>query len=186
MLKKLDLNGAWMARGFDGQHGGPESFLGERADLRTFLPAQVPGDIHLDLQRAGLVGDYNIGLNAQEQRWVEEQYWLYRRTFDAPADTARKRAWLVFEALDLCARIFLNGEEIGSHANRFVPCRLDVTGRLREGENVLCVLVESGLYSVSEKPGRDYSLQMDPPTAQEELAAQARSTASPGTGHRAS
>lgn len=161
MLKKLDLNGAWMARGFDGQHGGPESFLGERADLRTFLPAQVPGDIHLDLQRAGLVGDYNIGLNAQEQRWVEEQYWLYRRTFDAPADAAGKRAWLVFEALDLCARIFLNGEEIGSHANRFVPCRLDVTGRLREGKNVLCVLVESGLYSVSEKPGRDYSLQMD-------------------------
>jgi len=163
MLKKLDLNGAWLARGFDGQHGGPESFLGDRADLRTFIEALVPGDIHLDLQRAGLVGDYNIGLNALEQRWVEEQYWLYRRTFEAPALAQGTRAWLVFEALDLVARIFLNGEEIGHHANRFVPCRVEVTGRLRAGENVLCVLLESGLYWVSDKPGREYSLQMDHP-----------------------
>ena len=161
MLSKLDLNGTWRARGFDGQHGSPESFLAPGADERVFIDAEVPGDIHLDLQREGLVGDPNIGLNVQNQRWVEEQMWVYRRTFTAPVDSIGRRAWLVFDALDLVADVYLNGEKVGSHANVFVPCRIDVSGKLQEGENALAVRVESGLYSVAEKSSKDYQPGMD-------------------------
>ena len=113
VLSKLDLNGTWKARGFDWQHGSPEAYVGPYVSERVFMDAEVPGDIHLDLQRIGLVEDRNIGLNAQNQRWVEEQIWVYRRTFVAPADALGKRAWLMFEALDLVADIYLNGEKIG-------------------------------------------------------------------------
>lgn len=161
MLQTLDLNGTWKARGFDGQHGSPEAFVAPEVSERVFIDAEVPGDIHLDLQRAGLVDDRNIGLNAQNQRWVEEQVWVYRRTFEAPADAINKHAWLVFDSLDLVADIYLNGEKVGSHANLFTPCRIDVTGKLKEGSNALAVRIESGLYSVSDKPGNDYNRGLD-------------------------
>ena len=161
MLSRLDLNGTWKARGFDFQHGSPDVYVGDGADERVFMDAQVPGDIHLDLRKLGLVGDPNIGLEAQNQRWVEEQVWVYRRSFIAPANALGKRAWLVFDALDLVADIYLNGEKIGSHANVFLPCRIDVSGKLKDGENTLAVRIESGLYSVAEKPSQDYNPAMD-------------------------
>lgn len=161
MLSKLDLNGTWKARGFDGQHGWPETYVAPGADERIFIDAEVPGDIHLDLERIGLVEDRNIGLNAQNQRWIEEQIWVYRRCFDAPAESVGKRAWFIFDALDLVADIYLNGEKIGSHANVFTPCRIDVTGKIREGENTLAVRIEGGLYSVAEKPSKNYNPSLD-------------------------
>lgn len=161
MLSKLDLNGTWRARGFDGQHGAPEGYVGRDADERVFIDAEVPGDIHLDLERLGQVEDRNVGFNARNQRWVEESIWVYRRRFDAPADAMGKRTWLVFDSLDLVADIYLNGEMIGSHANVFTHCRIDVTGKLVDGENTVAVRIESGLYSVAEKPSKDYNPATD-------------------------
>ncbi|MCX6374674.1 MAG: hypothetical protein NTU88_01310, partial [Armatimonadetes bacterium] len=143
-------------RGFDGQHGSPESYLGEGADERTFIEARVPGEVHLDLERAGIIQDCNLGLNAQSARWVEEQVWVYRTKFTAHEDALSQHAWLVFEGLDISAIIYLNGQEIGRHENAFIPCRLDVTGKLRPGENTLAVRIESGLYSVADKQGQGY------------------------------
>jgi beta-mannosidase len=157
MLSSLDLNGTWKIRGFDGQHGRPEQYVGDDADERTFIDAHVPGEIHLDLERAGLIQDIQVGLNAQAARWVEEQVWLYRTKFDAPKGALSQHAWLVFEGLDLNAVVYLNGEQIGTHDNAFVPCRLDVTGKLREGVNTLAVRIESGLFSVAEKQAAGYS-----------------------------
>ena len=161
MLSSLSLNGVWKLRGFDGQHGRPESYLGPDADERIFIDARVPGEVHLDLEREGLIADCNVGLNAQAARWVEEQVWVYRTRFDAPDESRSRRAWLVFEGLDLNAVIYLNGEEIGRHDNCFIPCRLDVTGKLRAGENVLAVRIESGLYSVAEKQSEGYATGLE-------------------------
>lgn len=161
MLSKLNLSGTWKARGFDGQHGAPETYVIPDADERVFFDAVVPGDIHLDLQREGLVGDPNVGLNVQNQRWVEEQIWVYRRKFTAPDGCIDKNVWLVFDALDLVADIYLNGEKIGSHADVFTPCRLNVTGKIRQGENTVAVRIESGLYHVADKPSQNYNTSMD-------------------------
>lgn len=162
MLSSLSLNGTWKVRGFDGQHGRPDQYgCSEDADERIFIDAQVPGEIHLDLERAGWIPDCNIGMNAQSARWVEEQVWVYRTCFDAPKEAISQHAWLVFEGLDLNAVIYLNGKEIGRHLNAFMPCRLEVTGRLREGENALAISIESGLYYVSDKHGLGYNPTLD-------------------------
>lgn len=155
-MKTLSLNGTWKIRGFDGQHGRPEQYTGITADERIFIPAQVPGEIHLDLEREGWIQDCNYGTNAQSARWVEEQVWVYRTTFDAPPEACAQHSWLVFEGLDLNAVVYLNGEEIGRHDNAFVPCRLDVTGRLRDGSNTLAVVIESGLYGSADKEAAGY------------------------------
>jgi len=117
--------------------------------------------VHLDLERAGWIPDCNIGMNAQSARWVEEQVWVYRTRFEAPQEAVSQHSWLVFDGLDLNAVIYLNGEEIGRHLNAFVPCRLDVTGKLRDGENFLAVRIESGLYWVAEKQAGGYSYGLE-------------------------
>lgn len=161
MQQSLSLNGNWKLRGFDGQHGQPEHFCATDADERTFINAKVPGEVHVDLQRAGWLEDPNIGLNTLSSRWVEEQVWVYRTKFEAPPEALSQTCWLVFDGLDLNAVVYLNGNEVGRHANAFYPCRIDVSGKLLEGENVLAVRIEGGLYRVSDKPGLPYLDQLD-------------------------
>jgi beta-mannosidase len=102
--------------------------------------------------RAGLIGDPRNGLNHLSARWVEEQFWSYRKDFDAPGEIAGQRVWVNFECLYLGAEIVLNGEVVGTHNNAFRPCRIDVTGKVKPGANRLVVHLESGLYGVADKP----------------------------------
>ena len=87
--------------------------------------------------------------------------WFYRRAFDAPTLAPGERAWLTFDRLELAAVIYLNGVEVGRHANAFYPCQIDITEQMREGENVLVVGVEAGLFHASERPSEGYGMQYD-------------------------
>lgn len=156
MSPHLDLNGTWLMQWSDGQRGRLEHAAQPVTDESRFISARVPGEVHLDLMQAGLIQEPSLGNNHLACRWVEESYWSYRRTFTPPADALAARAWLVFEGLDYAAQILLNGEEIASHHNVFHPCRVEVTGKLQPGENLLTVHLESGLWSVADKPATGY------------------------------
>jgi beta-mannosidase len=161
LTETLDLDGTWQVRWTDGQRG--RTAYAERAetDPVRYIEARVPGEIHLDVMRAGWIDDPRVGTNCLAARWVEECLWSYRRFFDAPVEALGARAWLCFDGLDLAATIVLNGEEIGRHANSFHPCRLEVTGKLRPGRNLLTVHVDGGLYEVAEKPYTGYGVALD-------------------------
>ena len=162
MNNHIDLNGAWDLRWTDGQRGDrlPRA-TGPHADEMPSIAAQVPGEVHLDLMRAGLLAEPGVGLNCLAARWVEETIWYYRRTFDSPALAAGEQAHLVFECLDLAASIHLNGKDVGQHSNAFYPCRINVTEALRAGENTLVVAVEAGLFAMADRPGKGYGMQPD-------------------------
>jgi beta-mannosidase len=157
-MNQLDLNGAWRMRPTDGQRGRSEFANRDQVDEARYFDATVPGEVHLDLWRQGVIADPYVGANCLSARWVEEMIWSYRRTFEAPPEAvqpgagAGARAWLVFEQLDLVAAIVLNGVEIGRQANVFHPCRIEVTGKLRPGTNVLAVHLDGGLYHIMDKP----------------------------------
>ena len=152
MLQAQDLSGTWRVRWSDGQRGRAEYANRDVVDEVRFIDAQVPGEVHLDAWKAGWIQDPYVGTNCLAARWVEECIWSYRREFDAPPEALKSRAWLVFDGLDCIATIVLNGQEVGKHRNTFYPCRLDVTGKLREGKNVLAVHLDGGLYDVADKP----------------------------------
>ncbi|MFQ3549534.1 MAG: sugar-binding domain-containing protein [Armatimonadota bacterium] len=163
MTNYISLDGNWKIRGFDGQHGFPQNFIKEDCDETVFYPAIVPGEIHLDLEREGIIDDLNFADNAQKARWVEEQVWVYRKKFEAPSEALNKPCWIVFEGLDLDAQIYLNGELIGTHCNAYIPCRINITEKLKQGENTLAVMLDGGLYYVSDKNGKDYNPNFDHP-----------------------
>lgn len=168
-MMKQSLNGIWKIRWTDGQRGGSPHFakepgqpldadlLGHPKDISNlydpvkWIDASVPGEVHLDLLRAGLIDDPYIGTNVLKCRWVEEFVWYYRKVFDAPQAACSANAVIRFMGLDYGAVIYLNGREIARHANAFRPLLVDVTGKLSDKGNVLVVALESGLYSISEK-----------------------------------
>ena len=160
MSGHLSLNGTWALTWTDAQNFLlPEYYTTSTVDGKKFLPAQVPGSVHEALGALGLQDDVNIGLNAMRARWIEEQMWIYRTTFTANSHACSESAWLVFERLEYDAIIYLNGEKIAAHANANRPARIQVTGKLKEGDNSLAVRVDAGLFGIADKPARDYADQ---------------------------
>jgi beta-mannosidase len=108
MFSTLDLNGTWQLGWADGVRGNTALAERDAIDPARFMPAEVPGEVHLDLERAGLIEDVRLGNNALRARWVEEYRWIYRKEFDAPAEALEATgAWMNFEGLDLAARMVL-------------------------------------------------------------------------------
>ena len=149
----LSLNGTWELTHteFD-----PDYYTAPTLHGRRMFPAAVPAPIHQVLMDLGLVEDPRIGLNSLKARWVEEQFWVYRHTFTAPKEAAQQNIWLCFDRLELNATVWLNGQEVGTHANAQRPARFLVTGKLKAGENLLVVKIESGLYDVIDRPVGEY------------------------------
>lgn len=109
------------------------------------LPAEVPGHVHLDLQRAGVIPDPFERMYERAVAWVDAADWLYECTFsvDGAEVASGTRRLLRFDGLDTIAEIRLDGEVIGRLDNMFVPHELDVTDRLGEGEHRLEVQFSS-------------------------------------------
>lgn len=116
----------------------------------NWIPADVPGHVHLDLVRAGVIGDPFWRMQERGCQWVDRADWTYRTTFPVDAERLAARGphgrhFLHFHGLDTLARVFLNGALVGSAENFFLPHRFDVTDALREGDNELRVEFDSAL-----------------------------------------
>ena len=153
----LSLNGIWSLTWAEGgQLSWPYEFCQEKpAAGRPLLAAEVPSPVHRVLEKHGLLDDPNLGMNSFRARWVEECFWIYRRTFSAPETACSGTAHLVFDRLEMTGKILLNGEEVGICDNALYPVRVDVSGKLRRGENTLTVVLESGVFSYADHAGKN-------------------------------
>ncbi len=114
------------------------------SDLDAWLPAEVPGHVHLDLERAGIIPNPFERMNERGVQWVDERAWAYQATFEVDAaDLAGARHVLRFEGLDTFATVLLSGHEVGRFENMFVPHEIDVTDTLQAGANTLEVRFEA-------------------------------------------
>ncbi len=98
---------------------------------------EVPEAIHLQLH---LYPDRPYW--GDHLRKINEQAWIYRRTFHLP-DRGFSRVRLLFEGVDYYAQVWLNGIFAGEHEGAFDPFHLDVTDLVHPGENSLAVRVTS-------------------------------------------
>jgi len=102
-----------------------------------WLPAEVPGHVHLDLMANGIIPDPHQAMHEMGVQWVDETDWSYRTEFEWSPKPELPRRVLRFNGLDTVCTVLLNGEAIANHDNMFVPLEIDVTDRLREGKNEL-------------------------------------------------
>jgi beta-mannosidase len=144
-MSTIELNGRWQILERPLEQAGLRGLAGALRCKRDWLPARVPGEVHLDLMRAGRMEEPLVSTNAQESRWPEQKSWWYRRTFTVPKRLlGMERLQLVFEGIDLYGQVFVNGCLVGECANAFVPAVFDVRNALRQGRNELVVRVTCG------------------------------------------
>lgn len=108
--------------------------------------AVVPGCVHRDLHRHGLIPDPFWGANELDLQWIEERDWEYRASFTVPATLLEEAVIeLVADGLDTIATVRLNGHVVGRAENMFVGHRWTVKRLLRGGKNELSILFGSAL-----------------------------------------
>ena len=108
------------------------------------IEADVPGCVHADLIRAGLLPDPYLAANELAARWIGDCHWRYSARFEAgeevfgaaggPGDA---RLDLVFDGIDTLAVVQLNAFKLGRVDNMHATWRFDVRQNLQRGGNRL-------------------------------------------------
>eukprot|EP00731_Ephydatia_muelleri_P016388 Em0009g812a len=74
------------------------------------IPATVPGQVHLDLWRAGIIGDPYLEYNDDTLKWVAYSDWIYSTTFSlSQSDIEGNTVFLKCDGLDTVAQIMGGG-----------------------------------------------------------------------------
>lgn len=116
----------------------------ELLGVTEWMPATVPGGVHQDLFKAGLIENPYEDLNSIRCEWVENRWWVYRTEFAMPALKASASAHavdLVCKGIDYEALIYWNGRLLGEHRGMYEPAQYPVTGLSAEGESVELLIV---------------------------------------------
>jgi len=110
----------------------------DATERSAWHPAVVPGCVHRDLERNGLIPDPFFGTHELDLQWIEHRDWEYAATFQVSAAAlAEETVELVCDGLDTLATITLNGRTVARTDNMFIGWRWDVTPFLRRGRNEL-------------------------------------------------
>ncbi|WP_022882939.1 glycoside hydrolase family 2 protein [Gryllotalpicola ginsengisoli] len=117
------------------------------------IPAVVPGVIHTDLLRAGVIADPFDGDNEAAQQWIGDTSWRYRTTFEWHDDGSIRHD-LVAYGLDTVATVTLNGREVARTENQHRSYRWDARELLVDGDNELVVEFAAPVPEVTERAER--------------------------------
>ena len=113
------------------------------------VEATVPGNLEIDLERAGIIENPFYAAN-HSKRDCEYLHAFYIKKFEYSGGMDMPR--LVFEGLDTVAEIYLNGKEIGRTENMLIEHSLSVLGALRVGENELVVHIRPAVIEARRYP----------------------------------
>ncbi len=139
----LNLNQNWQFR----QSGASDA---------EWLPATVPGDVHLDLLANKRIPDPFYRDDESKLQWIEQASWEYQGTFDVPPGLLGKaNVDLVFDGLDAAAEVYLNDAHVLSANNMFRIWRVPVKDHLHAGKNVLRVEFPSPIKAAEKVAATD-------------------------------
>jgi beta-mannosidase len=115
------------------------STLTRARDAQTICPAQVPGSVQYALRAAGILPDWNVGLQARECEWVENRQWMYETILPDEWLEPGKTHRLSCLGLDYSGSVWLNGKFVGDFRGTHVPHVFDLTPHLAEtGKYTVC------------------------------------------------
>jgi len=113
------------------------------------IPAVVPGNLELDLFRAGRIEEPFFGLN-QWNRDCEYLHMFYVTEFNYGGGYESPE--LYFEGLDTFAEIYLNGTFLAQTDNMLIPHAIPSGGALRNGINELLIHIRPAVIEARKYP----------------------------------
>ena len=118
----------------------------DNSDVKQWHPAQVPGVVHTDLLRNGLIPDPFDRDNEFRLQWIGLTDWEYQTTFQVDsAWFGHEHVDLVFDGLDTFADVYLNDQVILHSDNMFRHWRIPAKPLLKPGQNTLRIVFHSGI-----------------------------------------
>ena len=140
MRKQLSLNGTW--RFLADVYGEGETFGWQKTDHDDSTWHEVPVPSTFDQCQPDL-GMY------------EGAAW-YRRSVSVPSEWAGKRVAIHFGAVNLHAKVWVNGELAGEHGDGFLPFDLRVDHLLRFGEENSIAVWADNTQIATDVPGTEW------------------------------
>lgn len=111
------------------------------AEVRA-VKAKVPGSVQHALREAGIIPDWNVGMNFRECEWVENRHWIYETTLPDEWFTTGKSYRLNCLGLDYRGCVIVNGQTVSEFIGSHVPHVFDITPHLKETGNRLAIVFE--------------------------------------------
>ncbi|HVX44571.1 MAG TPA: glycoside hydrolase family 2 TIM barrel-domain containing protein [Mycobacteriales bacterium] len=71
-----------------------------------------------------------------------QRQWIYRRHFPRPELSGGERLFVDFAGSMTATTVSLNGQPLGEHRGGYLPFSFEITDLLRDGDNVLAVVVD--------------------------------------------
>ncbi|MBE6769865.1 MAG: glycoside hydrolase family 2 [Ruminococcaceae bacterium] len=139
--KNVSLNGQWDLFFEENKNLKCDAFTTFKALKKSHLknvPATVPGNFEIDLEKAGIIDDIFFGNNPLDAQKRENYHLWYVKKFTSDS----KNYNLVFDGIDTFADIYLNGKLVGTTDNMLISHSFDAEPFLKKGENELVVHIK--------------------------------------------
>lgn len=133
-MKELSLNGKWKMRG---------------SALSDWIDAAVPGSVYADLLVANKMDDPFYADNENSAMQMMEQDFTYCRKFSVNSELLQANVVrLVCKGLDTVADIYINQKHIAHTDNMHRTWEIDVSDKLKLGENDIEIVFSSPLVHI--------------------------------------
>lgn len=96
---------------------------------------------------------YQSGLSGIGDKSIHDIIW-YKKEFILPKSFNNKRVLLNFDSVDYYAKVWVNGQFVGSHKGGYVSFNFDITDQLIEGNNEVVVRVVDYSFDCSQTRGK--------------------------------
>jgi beta-mannosidase len=104
--------------------------------------AKVPGSVQGALRAAGLLPDWNVGVNYRQCEWVEHRHWMYRTSLPDEWLGSGRHYRLECLGLDYAGWVYINRRLVGEFKGTHVPHSFDLTPFLQPSANVLEIVFD--------------------------------------------
>jgi beta-mannosidase len=124
------------------------------------VKATVPGQVHLDLLKAGIIKEPYHGYNQRDQQWIANDEWRYSRDVNINRTLMKfDYLWLQCDGIDTASTITFNSHLISTTNSMFRKFLFDIRYFVSEGRNGLVIDIQSALkYSEQMKGAYPYDV----------------------------
>ncbi len=107
------------------------------------LPARIPASVQQLLLEAGLIPDWNVGMNSLTCEWVEHRHWDFSAQLEPGLLPEGEEIFLDAPGLDYSGWILVDGTEAARFEGALVPHRIALGKRLTDGQpHLLSIIFE--------------------------------------------